>query len=158
MIRRYRSLPFSKKISMTYKEGQYFTTDLFLKESVYNLILNDPEIILEPSVGRGDLIEHIIKAKQGWDLRSCFERNDRRDRYKNNQGSEIRAELLVSPVPCLRTISSSFLSGRGEACLCFRSMLQGLTYLVTIPIRALLHIECFYKTLQQGEMVGALKH
>jgi len=50
---------------MTYKEGQYFTTDLFLKESVYNLILNDPEIILEPSVGRGDLIEHIIKAKQG---------------------------------------------------------------------------------------------
>ena len=56
-------ISFSKKISMTYKEGQYFTTDLFLKESVYNLILNDPEIILEPSVGRGDLIEHIIKAE-----------------------------------------------------------------------------------------------
>ena len=60
-----RVISFSKKISMTYKEGQYFTTDVFLKESVYNLILNDPEIILEPSVGRGDLIEHIIKAKQG---------------------------------------------------------------------------------------------
>ena len=76
---------------------------------------------------------------------------------KTLQG-EIRAELLVSPVPCLRIISSSFLSGRGEACLCFRSMLQGLTYSVTIPIRALLHIECFYETLQQGEMLGALKH
>ena len=48
--------------------------------------------------------------------------------------------------------------GRGEASLRFRAMLQGLTYSVTIPIRALLHIECFYETLQQGEMLGALKH
>ena len=45
-------------------KGQYFTTNKFLKKSVYNLILNNPSLILEPSVGRGDLVEY-IKMKKG---------------------------------------------------------------------------------------------
>lgn len=40
-------------------KGQFFTTNKFLKETVNNLILNNPDVILEPSVGRGDLIEYI---------------------------------------------------------------------------------------------------
>jgi adenine-specific DNA-methyltransferase len=36
--------------------GQYFTTDLGLKNKVYEFILNKPECILEPSIGRGDLV------------------------------------------------------------------------------------------------------
>jgi adenine-specific DNA-methyltransferase len=43
------------------KYGQYFTTNKFLKDEVEKLILNNPKIILEPSVGRGDLIEHLSK-------------------------------------------------------------------------------------------------
>jgi adenine-specific DNA-methyltransferase len=43
--------------------GQYFTTNLELKDTVYKFILNKPDIILEPSIGMGDLISHVIKKK-----------------------------------------------------------------------------------------------
>jgi len=39
--------------------GQYFTTVFSLKTSLYTFILNKPENILEPSIGRGDLIEFV---------------------------------------------------------------------------------------------------
>ena len=39
--------------------GQYFTTHNKLKEKVYEFILNNPSIILEPSIGQGDLIVYI---------------------------------------------------------------------------------------------------
>lgn len=36
--------------------GQYYTTHIDLKEKVFEFILNSPTTILEPSMGRGDLI------------------------------------------------------------------------------------------------------
>ena len=39
--------------------GQYFTKDESLKENLYKFILNNPKEILEPSIGRGDLVEFI---------------------------------------------------------------------------------------------------
>ena len=39
--------------------GQYFTTNLELKEIVYKFVLNKPKVILEPSVGQGDLVSHL---------------------------------------------------------------------------------------------------
>jgi len=36
--------------------GQYFTTNTTLKTKLLEFILNDPRIILEPSIGRGDLV------------------------------------------------------------------------------------------------------
>ena len=39
--------------------GQYFTTNVELKEKVFEYILNNPSIILEPSIGQGDLIEYV---------------------------------------------------------------------------------------------------
>jgi adenine-specific DNA-methyltransferase len=41
------------------KLGQYFTTHPILKEKVFEFILNNPANILEPSIGRGDLIAFI---------------------------------------------------------------------------------------------------
>ena len=41
--------------------GQYFTKNEYLNSSIYNLILNNSNIILEPSIGRGDLIDYILK-------------------------------------------------------------------------------------------------
>ena len=46
----------TKKINL----GQYFTTNIELKKKVFEFILNNPLIILEPSIGRGDLITFII--------------------------------------------------------------------------------------------------
>ena len=39
--------------------GQYFTTNKELKSKVYEFIKNEPLIILEPSVGQGDLVEYV---------------------------------------------------------------------------------------------------
>ena len=43
------------------KLGQYFTKDISLQRKISEFILNDPEIILEPSVGRGDLLGYFSK-------------------------------------------------------------------------------------------------
>lgn len=40
--------------------GQYFTTSEYLKLNVFNLIKNKPDIILEPSVGEGDIVKYIL--------------------------------------------------------------------------------------------------
>lgn len=40
--------------------GQYFTTNNKLQEKVYEFIKNDPSNILEPCIGRGDLVLSII--------------------------------------------------------------------------------------------------
>ena len=41
--------------------GQYFTTDRTLQAKVNEFIKNKPKTILEPSVGRGDLVKTILK-------------------------------------------------------------------------------------------------
>ena len=43
--------------------GQYFTTNIELKDIVYKFILNEPNNILEPSIGQGDLVSYIIEQK-----------------------------------------------------------------------------------------------
>lgn len=43
--------------------GQYFTTNIILQEKVLEFIFNSPEIVLEPSCGRGDLIQYIKSQK-----------------------------------------------------------------------------------------------
>lgn len=44
-----------------HSNGQYFTTSPLLQNMVYQFILNNPKKILEPSVGRGDLVSYITK-------------------------------------------------------------------------------------------------
>jgi adenine-specific DNA-methyltransferase len=46
---------------MSKELGQYFTTNAELKVQVSNFILNNPDCILEPSVGQGDLVAHVQK-------------------------------------------------------------------------------------------------
>jgi adenine-specific DNA-methyltransferase len=40
--------------------GQFFTKNEVLRETVHGFIKNNPQNILEPCVGRGDIVEHII--------------------------------------------------------------------------------------------------
>lgn len=40
--------------------GQYFTENILLKQILFGFIKNDPTIILEPSIGRGDLIDYTL--------------------------------------------------------------------------------------------------
>ena len=48
-------------ISKKHELGQYFTTNIELKDQVNNFILNDPSNILEPSIGQGDLVTYITE-------------------------------------------------------------------------------------------------
>ena len=41
--------------------GQYFTTNEDLKNKVLEFVKNKPDVILEPSVGQGDLVQIIHK-------------------------------------------------------------------------------------------------
>ena len=45
--------------------GQYYTKHPFLQRSVLQLIRNRPECILEPSIGRGDLVNYLKKHLEG---------------------------------------------------------------------------------------------
>lgn len=48
---------------MTKKElGQYFTTNRLLQDKVLEFIHNNPDCILEPCIGRGDLVSHVKKS------------------------------------------------------------------------------------------------
>lgn len=46
---------------MKHELGQYFTTNEELRKTVLEFILNNPDTILEPSVGRGDLVKAILQ-------------------------------------------------------------------------------------------------
>ena len=47
-------------MSRKQKLGQYFTTNIELKEKIFEFILNNTLNILEPSIGQGDLVEFIL--------------------------------------------------------------------------------------------------
>lgn len=44
--------------------GQYFTEALCLKKTILKFIKNESKLILEPCVGRGDLVEYILNFKK----------------------------------------------------------------------------------------------
>jgi len=44
---------------MSHDLGQYFTTNNTLKEKLFSFILNKPKLILEPSIGQGDLVTFV---------------------------------------------------------------------------------------------------
>lgn len=48
----------SKDKNYIHEKGQYFTTNGLLREAVFNLVRNSAAVILEPSVGQGDLVSY----------------------------------------------------------------------------------------------------
>ena len=59
-----KKIRFIKKINRNSKDyihskGQYFTKHPLLKQKVLEFIKNKPQIILEPSIGRGDLVDFV---------------------------------------------------------------------------------------------------
>ena len=50
-----------EKMKTCCKLGQYFTTNIGLKKKILEFVMNNPDVILEPSVGQGDLIQIIYE-------------------------------------------------------------------------------------------------
>ena len=53
------NLYFNNNMNTCHELGQYFTRDYGLKNKVLEFVMNNPNVILEPSVGQGDLIQII---------------------------------------------------------------------------------------------------
>jgi adenine-specific DNA-methyltransferase len=94
--------------------GQYFTTNKGLKDVVYNLIRNNPKIILEPSIGQGDLVQCVLSKKSDikfdmYEIDESIKILDGIDRNKINYGDFLKFDIckkydtIIGNPPYIRT-------------------------------------------------------
>ena len=80
-----------------HSKGQYFTTDITLQYTILDFIKNNPKTILEPSIGRGDLIKYITENSNVnfdmYELDESIELLEDIDREKVNYGDFIKANI-----------------------------------------------------------------
>ena len=80
-----------------HSKGQYFTTNLSLKECVADFIKNKPKTILEPSIGQGDLVKHvqsIMNVKfDMYEIDTTIDLLDSIDKDNINYGDFIKAKI-----------------------------------------------------------------
>ena len=85
------------------KLGQYFTINKTLQEMVYKFIKNKPTEILEPSVGRGDLVKYI--QSQNSDIKfDCYEIDEKIDFIIDTEDIEFGDFLLKDIKKLYKTI------------------------------------------------------
>lgn len=76
-------------------KGQYFTSNKILCEGIFSLIKTNPDTILEPSVGRGDIVEFI---KKKWNVKfDCYEINNTLD-FKINKNEIVFKNFLETDI------------------------------------------------------------
>ena len=93
-----------------HKLGQYFTTNIELKENVFKFIQNNPDTILEPSIGQGDLIQFVLNKTPSKNL--IFDMYEIDTNIKFLEGIEkekvIYGDFMVQPIHKLyKTIISN---------------------------------------------------
>jgi len=80
-----------------HSKGQYFTTDITLQYTILDFIKNNPKTILEPSIGRGDLVKYITENSNVnfdmYELDESIELLEDIDREKVNYGDFIKANI-----------------------------------------------------------------
>jgi adenine-specific DNA-methyltransferase len=85
------------------KLGQYFTTNNELKDKVYSFIMNKPKIILEPSIGQGDLVEYVSKKIKNinfdmYEIDKDIKLLDGMDKIKNKIGNIIYGDFMIQEI------------------------------------------------------------
>jgi len=80
-----------------HSKGQYFTTNITLQYTVLDFIKNNPKTILEPSIGRGDIVKYITENSNVdfdmYELDESIELLENIDREKVNYGDFIKANI-----------------------------------------------------------------
>jgi len=80
-----------------HSKGQYFTTNITLQYTVLDFIKNNPKTILEPSIGRGDIVKYISENSNVdfdmYELDESIELLENIDREKVNYGDFIKANI-----------------------------------------------------------------
>jgi adenine-specific DNA-methyltransferase len=81
-----------------HSKGQYFTTDITLQYTILDFIKNNPKTILEPSIGRGDIVKYITENSNVnfdmYELDESIELLEDIDREKVNYGDFIKANII----------------------------------------------------------------
>ena len=81
------------------KLGQYYTTDIKLKNKILEFILNNPINILEPSIGRGDLVHYISNERTNitfdmYEIDETIELLDTIDKNKIIYGDFLKQSII----------------------------------------------------------------
>ena len=80
-----------------HSKGQYFTTNKSLQSKVLEFIKNKPKLILEPSIGQGDLVKYITNkcnvTFDMYELDQSIELLEGIDREKVHYGDFIKAVI-----------------------------------------------------------------
>jgi len=86
-----------------HKLGQYFTTNEELKEKLFSFILNKPNNVLEPSIGKGDLVSFIgtrypqIKFDM-YEIDKEIKLLDNIEKYKNKVNKVIYGDFMLQEI------------------------------------------------------------
>jgi len=110
-----------------HRKGQYFTKNEYLKESVFLLIKNKPKLILEPSMGRGDLVDYIQSRKKNvdfalYEIDSNINMLDSIDKTKINYGDFLLSSIdksydtIVGNPPYVKTSTGNLYLDFIEKC------------------------------------------
>jgi len=102
--------------------GQYFTTNGTLQKKVSEFILNDPKVILEPSIGRGDLLKEVQISFPKATIDAFEIDNTLKSEFKVtycdflNQNISQKYDTIVSNPPYIRTKKGNLYVDFTEKC------------------------------------------
>ena len=146
--------------------GQYFTTNIELKSKVYEFIKNEPLIILEPSIGQGDLVEYVLEKTEKvefdmYEIDKNINMLDRIQKDKINFGDFMEEKInkkyktIIGNPPFVRTKKGNLYIDFTEKCY---NLLEEDGELVFIVPSDFLKLTCASKLLDKMMNDGTFTH
>ena len=149
----------------TQELGQYFTRDDGLKNKVLEFVMNNPDIILEPSVGQGDLIQIIYNNnnKIQFDMYEIDTKIKMLDDIPNNviYGDFIEVDIkkkyktIIGNPPFIRTTTGNLYIDFIEKCY---NLLENNGELIFIIPSDFFKLTCASKLLNNMILHGTFTH
>ena len=152
--------------SSQHELGQYFTTNIELKQKVYEFILNKPINILEPSIGQGDLVKFINEKKSNiifdmYEIDKTIKILDKVEKDKIIYGDFIEQNIqktyktIVGNPPYVKTKSGNLYIDFTEKCY---NLLEECGELIFIVPSDFLKLTCASKLLNTMMNNGTFTH
>lgn len=145
------------------KLGQYFTKNCILRQKVVEYVLNKPHTILEPSVGRGDLVEafgnginfEMYEIDDEIDFLPCVVRDDVVLGDFLTQDIPRTYTTIVGNPPYIRTKKGNLYVDFTEKCF---ELLEDGGELVFIVPSDFFRLTCAVKLLERMMQAGTFTH
>ena len=145
--------------------GQYFTTNYDLKNKVLEFVMNKPNVILEPSVGQGDLIEIIYNSNNNmqFDMYEIDTKIKMLDNIPKNviYGDFIKKDItkkyktIIGNPPFIRTTTGNIYIDFIEKCF---KLLENNGELIFIVPSDFYKLTCASKLLNEMMSNGTFTH